>query len=303
MNAKEASMQNFEGELGFHRQKREKTPKEKIHWTPALVMIYIFLVLMVLLYLAPILWTFMVSFKTNAEIFTSPFALPKSLDLDNYAVAWTAGNLGRATLNSFIVSVVTLALSMFFGATISFAIGIMRWRGQNVVFAYFMTGMMIPVHCVLIPLFTRFAHMHLSNTLTGIIIPYLTFSLPTVIFILTGFFRSLPHELIESACIDGANIYQIFGKIALPLSRTGFFVTGMMTFIANWNELLLAMVFISDDKKKTLPVSLSKFVGPYNTNYSQMFAAIILAIIPTIVVYCCFSNQIVDGLTAGAVKG
>lgn len=92
-------------------------------------------------------------------------------------------------------------------------------------------------------------------------------------------------------------------RVGLPLARTGFFVTGLMTFVGNWNELLLAMVFISDDAKKTLPVSLSKFVGPYNTNYSQMFAAIILAIIPTIVVYCCFSNQIVDGLTAGAVKG
>ena len=91
--------------------------------------------------------------------------------------------------------------------------------------------------------------------------------------------------------------------IAVPLSKTGLFVTGLMSFVANWNELLLAMVFISNDLKKTLPVSLSKFVGPYNTNYVQMFAAIIIAIIPTIVVYCCFSNQIVDGLTAGAVKG
>ncbi len=113
----------------------------------------------------------------------------------------------------------------------------------------------------------------------------------------------MPHELVESACIDGANIYQIFARVALPLARTGFFVTGLMTFVGNWNELLLAMVFISDDTKKTLPVSLSKFVGPYNTNYSQMFAAIVLAVVPTIVVYCCFSNQIVDGLTAGAVKG
>jgi len=134
-------------------------------------------------------------------------------------------------------------------------------------------------------------------------IPYITFSLPVTIFIMTGFFESMPNELIESACIDGASIYKTFFRIALPLSRTGLFVTGLMTFVANWNELLLAMVFISDDTRKTLPVSLSKFVGPYNTNYSQMFAAIIIAIIPTVVVYCIFSNQIVDGLTAGAVKG
>ena len=304
MNTKVETTSFYSGEkLGFHRKKREKKPKAKIHWTVGLVITYVFLVFMLVIYLAPLLWTFMVSFKTNAEIFTSPFTPPRILQLGNYIVAWTAGHLGSATLNSFAVSVITLALSMFLGATISFALGIMRWKGQTAVLTYFMMGMMIPVHCVLIPLFTRFAHMGLSNTLTGIIIPYLTFSLPTVIFIMTGFFKSLPHELIESACIDGANIYQIFWKIAVPLARTGFFVTGMMTFIDNWNELLLAMVFISDDEKKTLPVALSKFVGPYNTNYSQMFAAIVLAIIPTIVVYCCFSNQIVDGLTAGAVKG
>ena len=123
------------------------------------------------------------------------------------------------------------------------------------------------------------------------------------IFLLTGFFRSMPGEMFEAAAIDGCGIYGCFFRIALPLCRTGFFVSGLMTFINNWNELLLAMVFISKEAKKTLPVSLTKFVGPYNTNYCQMFAAIVLAIIPTVVVYCCFSNNIVDGLTQGAVKG
>ena len=168
---------------------------------------------------------------------------------------------------------------------------------------YFMIGMMIPVHCVLIPLFKTFSSMGLYNSLIGLIIPYVTFSLPITIFIMVGFFENMPRELLEAACIDGCSIYKCFAVIAVPLSKTGLFVTGLMSFVANWNELLLAMVFISDDMKKTLPVSLSKFVGPYNTNYVQMFAAIIIAIVPTIIVYCCFSNQIVDGLTAGAVKG
>ena len=192
---------------------------------------------------------------------------------------------------------------MVIGSMAAFAIGRLRWKLANAALVYFLLGMMIPVHCVLIPLFTRFAKMNLSNSLVGIIIPYLTFSLPVTIYIMVGFFKSVPDELLESACIDGCSIYQMFRKICLPLSRTGLFVTGLMTFVANWNELLLAMVFISDDNKKTLPVSLSKFVGPYNTNYSQMFAAIVIAILPTIIVYCAFSNQIVDGLTAGAVKG
>ncbi len=277
--------------------------KNKKKITLPYVLIYIFLILMVVLYLLPLVWVFTVSFKTNAEIFTNPFGLPEGIFFENYHIAWTAGKLGIATANSFFVCVVTLVLSMIIGSMVSFAIGRMKWRLSGLTMVYFMTGMMIPVHCVLIPLFTRFAKVGLSNNLWGLILPYLTFALPTTIYIMTGFFKGMPNELIESATIDGCSIYQIFYKIALPLCKTGLFVTGLMTFVANWNELLLAMVFISDDTKKTLPVSLSKFVGPYNTNYSQMFAAIIIAIIPTIIVYCAFSNQIVDGLTAGAVKG
>ena len=265
--------------------------------------IYLFLILVSIIYIVPLVWVFMVSFKTNAEIFTSPFALPESFYLDNFTFAWTAGKLGIATLNSFVVCAVTLIISMVIGSMAAFAIGRLRWKLAKPCMTYFLIGMMIPVHCVMIPLFTRFARMGLSNSLVGLMIPYITFSLPVTIFIMTGFFESMPNELIESACIDGASIHKTFFRIALPLSRTGLFVTGLMTFVANWNELLLAMVFISDDTRKTLPVSLSKFVGPYNTNYSQMFAAIIIAIIPTVVVYCIFSNQIVDGLTAGAVKG
>ncbi len=265
--------------------------------------IYVFLSILAVIYLLPLLWVIYVSLKDDKTLFVSPWAMPEHLMIENYSFAWTAGRLGVATLNSAIVCGVTLILCLLVGSMAAFAIGRMRWKLSGAMMTYFLTGMMIPVHCILIPVFTRFSKMHLTNSLTGLILPYLTLSLPITIFIMTGFFQSLPNELFESAGIDGCSIYRSFTHIALPLSRTGLFVTGLMTFVANWNELLLAMVFISDDGKKTLPVSLSKFVGPYNTNYSQMFAAIVIAIIPTIVVYCMFSNQIVDGLTAGAVKG
>lgn len=267
------------------------------------IIIYLFLSILAAVYLLPLLWVIYVSLKDDKTLFVSPWAMPEHLMFENYSFAWTAGRLGVAALNSAIVCGVTLVLCLLVGSMAAFAIGRMRWKLSGVMMTYFLTGMMIPVHCILIPVFTRFSKMHLTNSLTGLILPYLTLSLPITIFIMTGFFQSLPNELFESACIDGCSIYRSFTHIALPLSRTGLFVTGLMTFVANWNELLLAMVFISDDNKKTLPVSLSKFVGPYNTNYSQMFAAIVIAIIPTIVVYCMFSNQIVDGLTAGAVKG
>jgi len=277
--------------------------KETKKFSIVKTLIYIFLSFLAVVYLLPLLWVVYVSLKDDKTLFVSPWAWPEKLMIENYSFAWTAGNLGGATLNSAIVCFSTLILCLVIGSMAAFAIGRMRWKLAGTMMTYFLTGMMIPVHCILIPLFTRFSKLHLTNSLTGLVLPYLTLSLPLTIFIMVGFFKSLPNELFEAACIDGCSIYKIFATIAFPLSKTGLFVTGLMSFVANWNELLLAMVFISDDAKKTLPVSLSKFVGPYNTNYSQMFAAIVIAIIPTIVVYCCFSNQIVDGLTTGAVKG
>lgn len=270
--------------------------------SPAKVIIYILLILLVLIYIFPLLWMVNVSLKTNREVFASPFALPEVAQIGNYIFAWVTGKLGLATWNSVIVCGISLILSLLTGTMAAFAIARMRWRLAKPTMSYFLIGMMIPIHCVLIPLFVRFSKWHLTNSLAGLIIPYTAFALPITIYLLVGFFEGMPKELIEASCIDGCNIYRCFGQIALPMARTGICVAGLMTFVGNWNELLLAMVFISDASKKTLPVTLTYFVGPYSTNYVQMFAAIIIAIAPTIVVYCLFSNQIVDGLTAGAVK-
>ncbi|MDK2808393.1 MAG: raffinose/stachyose/melibiose transport system permease protein [Clostridiales bacterium] len=270
---------------------------------PIMAVIYVLLVALALVYLLPLLWMLSVSLKTNREVLSSPFSLPTILQIGNYIFAWTSGKLGVATLNSVIVCGIALLVSLFIGAMAAFAIARMKWKLSTITMQYFLVGMMVPVHCVLIPLFVRFSKWHLTDSLVGLIIPYITFSLPMTVFLLVGFFKSMPKEMFEAACIDGCSIYGCFGRIALPLARVGMFVAGLMTFVGNWNELLLAMVFISDPAKKTLPVTLTYFVGPYATNYVQMFAAIIIAIAPTIVVYCIFSNQIVDGLTTGAVKG
>ena len=267
------------------------------------VLIYVFFCFMMVLYLAPLGWIILTSLKTKTEIYRTPFGWPKVFQWGNYVYAWKGGKLGIAMLNSLFVCVITLILTLVIGSMAAFAIARLKWKLSGAAMVYILIGMMIPVHCVLIPLFVRFASIGLNNNLWGLIIPYLTFSLPTCVFIMAGFFRSIPNELLESACMDGCTIYQIFFKICFPLARTGLFVTGLMTFINNWNELLLALVFVSDANKKTLPVALTKFVSPYQTSYDKMFPAIVIAIVPTIIVYTLFSNQIVDGLTTGAVKG
>lgn len=281
----------------------ENNQKNRKPVTVTSVVLYALLIALALIYLLPLVWMLSVSLKSNREVLTSPFTPPSVLQLGNYIFAWTNGQLGVATLNSVIVCFTALVVSLLIGAMAAFAIARMRLSFLKYTMQYFLIGMMIPVHCVLIPLFVRFSNWHMTNERIGLIIPYITFSLPMTIFLMVGFFKSMPNEIFEAACIDGCSIYGCFVRIALPLSRVGMFVAGIMTFIGNWNELLLAMVFISDTAKKTLPVTLTYFVGPYATNYVQMFAAIIIAIAPTIVVYSIFSNQIVDGLTTGAVKG
>jgi raffinose/stachyose/melibiose transport system permease protein len=258
----------------------EDNQKKKKKITVAGVLLYAFLLALALVYLLPLVWMLSVSLKSNREVMTSPFSPPSVLQLGNYIFAWVNGQLGVATLNSLIVCTSALIISLLIGAMAAFAIARMRLGFLKYMMQYFLIGMMVPVHCVLIPLFVRFSNWHLTNQLIGLIIPYITFSLPMTIFLMTGFFKSMPGEIFEAACIDGCSIYGCFIRIALPLSRVGMFVAGIMTFVGNWNELLLAMVFISDVAKKTLPVTLTYFVGPYATNYVQMFAAIIIAIAP-----------------------
>lgn len=277
---------------------KEKRQAKTVH-----TLIYIFLIILAVIYIVPLLWVLITSLKDDSTLMLSPWAMPAKIMWDNYEFAWTKGHLGTAMLNSLIVCTITLVISMLFGSMAAFAIAKLRWKLSKLSLYYFLIGMMIPIHTILIPLFVQFSGWKMSNTLIGIIIPYITFSLPITIYIMIGFFEGIPNELFEAACIDGCSVYKMFGTVAIPLAKTGFMVTGLMSFVSNWNELLLAMVFISDEAKKTLPVSLTKFVGPYHTNYCQMFAAIMIAIVPTIIAYVAFANQIVEGLTAGAVKG
>ena len=276
-----------------------KAPKKPVK--PVIVVIYILLVILAVIYLAPLLWMLSVSLKDNAGVMSAPFSLPEVFHFENYAQAWQMGKLGTALINSVIVCGATLIVSLFFGAMAAFAIARMRWKLSEFMHTFFLIGMMVPVHCVLIPLFVRFAKLGLTkfDSDTRISIDGTTYDEENI----ESLKKSINKNEVEAAAIDGCGIYGCFFRIALPLCRTGFFVSGLMTFINNWNELLLAMVFISDPMKKTLPVTLTYFVGPYATNYVQMFAAIIIAIAPTVVVYSLFSNQIVEGLTTGAVKG
>lgn len=261
----------------------------------------IILVVLVIFIAAPMTWLLISSFKSNNEVIGAPLSLPAKWMFGNYVRAFQV--VIRYFMNSLLVVLCTLALCVTMSSMAAYGITRLKWRLSGAVKMTFMLGMMIPVHAILIPLMVLFTKLHLTDTYIGLIIPYTVFGFAQAIFIMCGFFASVPREMEEAAVIDGCSIWKCFWTVIIPISRPGLFTIGLFVFNGTWNELLVALIFTNSDAIKTLPVGLATFVGEYSTNYGPMLAAIVIAILPALILYCCFSNQIVGGLTSGAVKG
>lgn len=266
------------------------------------IIVYLLLTLLAIMFLFPIVWVIFASFKDNTSLLTQPWALPNPIQFQNYTTAWVSGKIGQYFVHSLIVSGATLVLNLLFSSMAAYAISRMKWKLSKTAMNVFLIGMMVPIHATLIPLYLIFSKMGLINSFMGLIIPYMVFAFPMTIYILSNFFSSLPRDIEEAAIIDGCGLWKVFWEIVLPISTPGLFTVSIFGFVASWNELLVAMIFTTGDNVKTLPVGLSNFVGTYSTNYAPMLAAIVLAMLPTIIVYCMFSNKIIGGMTAGAVK-
>lgn len=277
--------------------------KNKQKFKVSKLIIYIILIILAVIYVAPLLWVIMASFKNNTTLMTDPFGWPNPLNFDNYVTAWVGGGIGGYFLNSVIVVGCTLVISILINCMAAYGMARMKWKLSGAAMVFFLTGMMVPIHATLIPLYTMFSTIGFLNSYLSLIVPYVVFTFGQSIYIMRGFFGNIPKEMEEAAVIDGCSIWRAFWRIIMPISTAGIFTIGLFTFNGTWNELLVGLIFTNSKAIRTLPVGLTSFVGQYSTNYTPMFAAIVIAILPTIIVYCCFSNKIVGGLTAGAVKG
>lgn len=264
---------------------------------------YIILILFTVLFLYPVIWLFINSFKSKQELFSSPWAFPQTFTLDNYVRAIEIGNIGRYFLNSVIVTAAIVVIAMLLSAMAAYGISRLRWRLSGFVLSIFLLGMMIPTHATIVPLFSIFNKIKINNTYTAVVIPHIVFALPTAIFILSGFFSTIPEEMEEAAVIDGYSIPGAFFRIICPMSISSLVTVAVITFIAAWNDLLFPQIFLSDPAMMTLPVGLTTFQGRYSTDYVGMIAAVVITIIPSIIVYSILHEKIIDGMTAGAVKG
>ena len=264
---------------------------------------FLIFIIVALINIYPMVFSIFCSFKGNLEIFSSFNALPKKLRIENYLTAWNVGNIGRYFLNTIILAVGTLAISCLFGAMASYVLAKFKFRGKSKIYLLFISGMMIPIQAVLIPLSYIFGKLGIMNNYPVLILLYAAFCFPMTILILTGFMNGIPTELEEAMVIDGANIYQVFFKMILPLSVPGIVSVSIFNFIQVWNNLLFPLIFISDKDKGTISMGLLAFFGEYSTDYSSSMAGICLTTIPVIIAYIFFQEKIENGLMSGAVKG
>ncbi|MDY0287755.1 MAG: carbohydrate ABC transporter permease [Sphaerochaeta sp.] len=266
---------------------------------------YSILILIAFLALYPFLWMVLYSLKTNTEILvTNPFGLPKEFRFDNYSRAFGAYNIPWYFWNSIVIAVVTVCLTIVMALLFAYAVARMKFKWLGFVRTYILIGMFIPLQIILIPLLILVRDLNLTNTYISIILPYVATGIPFSTLMFYGFFRSIPYAMEESAMLDGAGIMTTFLRIIVPMVQPAIATMVILQFMNSWNEFTLALILISDNAMKTLPLGLLAFQGMFTTDWGAMGAALTIASLPTLIIYLCFSNQVEKAMSAGsAVNG
>lgn len=250
-------------------------------------------------------WILITSLKTNKELFADVWDLPTKLHWENYIRAWQMGGMGILFPNSIIVSVIAVLLLAILGSMAAYVLSRFKWKGRNLVLWTIIAGNAIPVQLITVPLYILLYQIDLLNSLPALAVIYVSISLPFTIFVMVGFFRSLPTELEEAGILDGASNYAVFWKIMLPLARPGLITVSIFNFIAIWNEYMLALLLVQDSSRMTLPLGFYrlKAITTYNGDWVAMMAGLIILLVPTLVIFALLQEFITEGLTAGALKG
>jgi trehalose/maltose transport system permease protein len=270
------------------------------------LLFYLLVAFIVVYSVFPFYWAVISSFKPSDALFSAnPSFLPIPFTLDHYKNVFLQANFGRNLLNSLIVAGGATLLSLFLGVLAAYALGRLPFPPKNAVLYLVLAMTMFPQISVLSGLFILLRATGLFNTHLGLILSYLLFTLPFTIWVLTGYFRGLPRELEEAAYVDGATPLQTLFRIMLPLTGPGLVTTGLLAFIAAWNEYLFALTFTVGDRVKTVPPAIASFGGatPFEIPWGSIMAASVVVTVPLVVLVLVFQQRIVAGLTAGAVKG
>jgi N-acetylglucosamine transport system permease protein len=266
-----------------------------------------FLMLWAALTVLPLVWMALSSFKSDAEILGDPWGLPGALRFENWARAWNEAHIGQYFLNSVIVVAGSLTLTMLFGAAAAYVFARFEFRGRQIVYYLFVSGMMFPVVLTLVPLFFVLKNVGLLQSWLGLILAYAAYSLPFTVFFMTAFFRTLPSSVAEAALIDGCSQFQVFFRVMLPMAKPGLISVAIFNFLSQWNQFLLPVVLMQGkgaESKWVLAQGLADLAVSqgYQGDFSGLFAGLTIGVLPVLAVYVAFHRQIQSGLTAGQLK-
>jgi N-acetylglucosamine transport system permease protein len=279
--------------------------KEKITGAVNSTLLYAFLTFWLVVVVFPLVWVVVTSFKTDQEIFFSPWLPPAKLMFDNFVRAWSKAMIGQYFFNTLIVLIPAIFFTLVFSTMAGYVLARFVFPGNRIIFYAFMGGMLFPVMLALVPLFFLLQSFKIIDSHFGLVLVYIAYSLPFTIFFMTGFLKTLPTELLEAAIIDGAGQYQLFFDIVIPLSKNGLVSMGIFNFLGQWNQYILPLVLLTSSSKYVLSQGLAflQHQQRYQSDWSGLFAAIVIVMVPTLLVYTIFQNQIQRGLTVGALKG
>lgn len=250
----------------------------------------------------PMLWVVMNSFKSSQDIIDNAFALPTSFNLDNYVRAFEEHVLS-GYINSFIISGTVVVFTVIFGSMAGYIVGRFDFKAKKIVQALVMGSLLIPVFATILPVFEMLLHMKLVDKHLGLILPQIAGNLPFAIMVLSSFMETIPGEMEEAAIVEGATTFQVFTRVIAPITKPSIATTAIFAFLWSYNDLFSSLIIMRTKDKMPVNVLLTEISSQYGTNYGLMASVIVIIVIPVILFYALAQNQIVEGMTAGAVKG
>ncbi|HET7097387.1 MAG TPA: carbohydrate ABC transporter permease [Casimicrobiaceae bacterium] len=268
----------------------------------ARIPLFAFIALYTVITGGPLLWVTSMSLRTTAEIFKSPYAWPSPAHWEKFADAWVKSNYATYFWNSTVTVVSAVILVTVIGAMAAHCLARYQFRGNRLVRFLILSGLVLPPQLLILALFQILLEINLYNTLTGLVLVYVATHVAVTVYILEGFFAQIPQDLFDAARIDGYSDFEIFWRVTVPIGMPAIFTTVMLNFIILWNEFLFAVVLLTDDNKRTLPLGIMHFTGSHQLDVGMAATGLMIAIVPIIAIYAFFSETMIKGMTAGAVR-
>ncbi len=284
---------------------RPGRPRRRRNVHPFRIATAVIVTAIVIVQVYPLAWLFMTSLKTEEDfVGGNPFALPTSISFDNYARAFSVGDLGMNIVNSLIVTLGASIAIVVFGMMAAYALQVLGFRGSKAVKGLFLLGIVVPVQIALVPLFIDYAEVGLLDTHLSMIIPLAGFAFPLSVYLFSSFFEYIPDSMYEAASLDGAGPYRIFLRITMPLSTNTIVTVVLVNSIFIWNDFIFGNTFVLSDDLKTIPLGLQNYIGAMgNVDWTATFAAVCVTVTPLLLVFLVLNRAMIYGLESGANKG